>query len=842
MVNFSVEGLREVMDRKNNIRNIAVIAHVDHGKTTLTDSLLAKAGIISSTQAGEKHAMDTREDEQAKGITIKSTAISLMYNLEDWRLSPLKAEQYDGSEFIVNLIDSPGHVDFSSEVTAALRVTDGAMVVVDCVSGVCVQTETVLRQALTERIRPVLMMNKLDRCIFEKCLSAEEIYQQLQRIIEDVNVLISIYSDDTVMGNFRLDPSVGNVAFGSGLHGWGFTIRQFAHFYAEKFKIEESKLMKRLWGSNFYNKETKKWGKLPGEGWVRGFECFVMDPLTKMLRAALENSKDEVVLMSQKMGIQLTSEEKQQEGKHLMRVVMKKWLSVSEAMLEMIVLHLPSPKTAQRYRTDILYEGPLDDEAAIAMRECDPQGPLMIYVSKMVPGKEGGRFYALGRVFSGTVFQGQTVRIMGPEYDPNKKKDSHLFIQTIPKMAVLMGGGSMSIGNVPCGNIVGLVGIDKYLLKMGTISTFEHAHNMKMMKFSVSPVVQVAVQCANPTDLPKLVEGLKRLSKSDPMVQCISSETGEHIVCGAGELHLEICLKDLESVHAKIPIKVSAPIVSYRETVSAKSDRVCLSKSGNKLCRLYATAEPLPDGLPEEIDEGIVTATQDFKERSRHLVENFSFDSTSSRKIWCFGPHNSGPNLLVDSSKSVQNLHDIRDTIVAGFQWVTQEGVLCEENIRGVRFDLQDAHIHPDPSHRRGAQIIPAMRRVLFSSMMTARPGMMEPVYLVEIQCPDSILGGVFNVLSRRRGHVVEESHDQNTPMCQIKAFLPVRESFGFTEELRSQTGGKAFPQCVFDHWQVVPGEALDVTSLAGSIVTEIRERKGLPANLPALEAYLDKL
>ncbi|XP_050392646.1 elongation factor 2 [Patella vulgata] len=843
MVNFSKEQLSAVMGRQSNIRNMVVIAHVDHGKTTLTDSLLAKAGVISQDQAGDKMATHTREDEKLKGITIKSTAISLYYEVECDDVKDAGAEDVvESNGYLINLIDSPGHVDFSSEVTAALRVTDGAMVVVDCISGVCVQTETVLRQGLAEYIKPVLMMNKLDRCIFEKQLSAEEIYQCLRKVVENVNVILSMYGDESSpMGDVSLDPVKGNVSFGSGLHGWGFNLKTFAKMYAKIFSITEKKMMSRLWGDNFFNPQTKKWSKTETDGSVRGFNKFIMEPLMKVLQTSKECEKETTKELVAKVGIKLNSEEMEKEGKIFMKTVMKKWLPAADAMLDMIINHLPSPVVAQKYRTQLLYEGPLDDEAAIAMQSCDPNGPLMMYVSKMVPSRDKGRFYAFGRVFSGTVTSGLPVRIMCPGYTPGKKNDPNLHLTSIPRVVVLMGGAATGLSQVPCGNVAGLGGVDRYLVKTGTVTSYEHAHNLKVLKFSVSPVVRVAVDVVHASDLPKLVEGMKRLAKADTMIQC-TMDSGEYIVAGAGELHLEICLNDLENIHAGIPLKRKNPVVSYKETVTTRSDRTCLSKSNNKLLRLYATAEPLPEGLSEEIEEGTVTATQDFKERARYLDDNFGIESGLGRKIWCFGPEGSGPNILIDATKSVQYMQDIKDTVVAGFQWSTQEGVLCEESMRGIRFNITDAHLHSDPAHRRGAQVIPTARRVLFASVLTANPRLVEPIYLVEVQCTDTVIGGVYSSVNKRRGLIIEEHRQTGTPICTMKAYLPVNESFGFDKELRSQTGGQAFPQCIFDHWQLMPGDPFDPASRAAAIVVETRTRKGLSPNIPSLDNFLDKL
>merc|ERR1712212_671955 len=840
MVNFTTDEVRACMDKKKNIRNMSVIAHVDHGKSTLTDSLVAKAGIIAASKAGETRATDTRKDEQERCITIKSTAISMYFEMSQKDMEFVKQEK-DGNGFLINLIDSPGHVDFSSEVTAALRVTDGALVVVDCVSGVCVQTETVLRQATAERIQPIVFMNKMDRALLELQLEQEDLYQTFQRIVESVNVIIATYADeDGPMGNIQVYPEKGTVGFGSGLHGWAFSLKQFSEMYSSKFNIDVKKLMTRLWGDNCFNPKSKKWSKTMQSGYVRGFNQFVLDPIYKVFDAIMNNKAENIDKLIKHTKVKIKADEREKEGKPLLKTFMRNWLPAGETLLQMITIHLPSPVTAQKYRCEMLYEGPQDDEVAVALKACDPSGPLMMYISKMVPTSDKGRFYAFGRVFSGTVATGQKVRIMGPNFVPGKKDD--LYIKPIQRTILMMGRYIEAIDDVPCGNIAGLVGVDQFLVKTGTLTTSEKAHNMKQMKFSVSPVVRVAVEAKNPSELPKLVEGLKRLAKSDPMVQCIIGESGEHIIAGAGELHLEICLKDLEEDHAQIELKKSDPVVSYRETVSEESNQTCLSKSPNKHNRLFMKACPMPDGLADDIDNGEVAPRQDFKIRGRYLADKYEWDITEARKIWCFGPDTNGPNLMMDVTKGVQYLNEIKDSVVAGFQWATKEGVMCDENLRGVRFNIHDVTLHTDAIHRGGGQIIPTARRCLYACALTAAPRLMEPVYLVEISCPQDATGGIYSCLNRRRGHIFEENQQAGTPIVAQKAYLPVNESFGFTADLRSQTQGQAFPQCVFDHWQKMEDDPLDPATKSGAVVIAARKRKGLSEFVKPLDNYFDKL
>uniref|UniRef100_A0A1I8HCV8 Tr-type G domain-containing protein n=1 Tax=Macrostomum lignano TaxID=282301 RepID=A0A1I8HCV8_9PLAT len=799
-----------MMDNKRNIRNMSVIAHVDHGKSTLTDSLLSKAGIIASARAGETRFTDTRKDEQERCITIKSTAVSMYYELSEPDVNFVKtlqevSKRSDGTDecgFLINLIDSPGHVDFSSEVTAALRVTDGALVVVDCNSGVCVQTETVLRQAIAERIKPVLFMNKMDCSLLTLKKGKEDLYQQFQRVVENINVIIAQFGEEGgPMGNIFVSPEKGTVGFGSGLHAWAFTLKQFAEIYASKFKIEPEKLMKRLWGDNFYNTETRKWVKTQeSDKCVRGFH--------PMFEVVMDKPIEEGLKLAEKLNIKLDAEERELSGKPLLKVMMRKWLPAGDTLLQMIAIHLPSPVTSQRYRMELLYEGPHDDEAAIGIKTCDPKAPLMMYISKMVPTSDKGRFYAFGRVFSGVV-SATKVRIMGPNFAPGKKDD--LFEKSIQRTILMMGRYTEPIEDVPCGNICGLVGVDQFLVKTGTITTYAAAHNMRVMKFSVSPVVRVAVDCKNPSDLPKLVEGLKRLAKSDPMVQIYNEESGEHIVAGAGELHLEICLKDLEEDHAQIPIKTGDPVVSYRETVTNESNQTVLSKSPNKHNRLPA--------LWTKISARTLTMARSRPARTRRTAAA-SLPTPTAGTTW----------------------PEIKDSVVAAFQWATKEGVLCDENMRGCRFDICDVTLHTDAIHRGGGQIIPTARRCFYAAVLTAEPALLEPVYLCEIQCPENAVGGIYGVLNRRRGVVFSEEQVSGTPMFIVKAHLPVNESFGFTSDLRQATGGQAFPQCVFDHWQVMPGDPLTAGTKPSQIVLDTRKRKGLQEGIPPLDRFLDKL
>jgi len=836
MPNFTVEQIRTIMDQTDNIRSMSVIAHVDHGKSTLTDSLICKAGIISAKQAGDARFTDTRADEQERGVTIKSTGVSLYFEHDE--------DDGKGSKpHLINLIDSPGHVDFSSEVTAALRITDGALVVVDCIEGCAVQTETVLRQALAERVKPTLFVNKVDRSILELQMEPEDMYGRFRKAIEDVNVIIATYNDE-LMGDVQVMPEKGTVAFGSGLHGWGFNTERFAKIYAAKMGVDKEKVMKRLWGDNFFNAKKKVWTNVQTpdgttEALPRAFCQFIMTPIAQLMRAIMNDDKAKYEKMMGTLGITLKGDDRNLTGKPLMKRTMQIWINAADTLLSMIVTKLPSPRAAQKYRVENLYEGPMDDEAAKAIRECKADGPLMMYVSKMVPTSDKGRFYAFGRVFSGTIATGQKVRIQGPHYKAGSKED--LNVKNIQRTVLMMGRTTEQIADVPCGNTVALVGIDSYILKSGTITTLDSAHNIADMKYSVSPVVKVAVKVKDGKDLPKLVEGLKKLSKSDPLVVCTTEESGEHVIAGCGELHVEICLKDLREEYAQCEFSVSDPVVSYRETVTETSS-VCLAKSPNKHNRIYLTAEPLPEEINCLIEDGKLGPKAEAKERAKIFRDKFDWSENDARKIWAWGPETEGANLVVDTTQGVQYLNEIKEHVNSAFQWTTKEGPICEENMRGIRFNLTDVTLHTDAIHRGAGQIMPPTRRACFAAEMQGKPSLQEPVFLVEITCPQEAMSGVYSCMNLRRGCVFEENPREGTPLIQVKAHLPVAESFGFVSALRQQTSGQAFPQCVFDHWDTMPGNCMESGGKMNELALAVRKRKNIKVELPALGDYLDKL
>ena len=771
MVNFTVEQIRELMDKPENIRNMTIISPMKQGKSTILDSLVARAGIIPCRATCTRFVCE-RGEEQLRNITVKPTSFSLYYEHNT-------SEKLKNDVHLINLIDSPGHIDFLSEVTTALRVVDGALVIIDCVEGVSMQSEVILRAALIEKIRPILMINNIDRQILELKIEAEEMYRNYSTVIESINTIITNYGQSD-MGDILLDPSKGNIAFGSDKDSWAFTLPTFAQIYSNKFGIDIEKMKEKLWGDNYYDSKSKKWLKEPtneeGENLQRAFCAFVMEPIIKLSRSILDGNAEQMNKILTSIGISLGPEDNELTGNRLLKRVMSQWINAADSLLEMIVLHLPSPKVAQKYRVNVLYEGPQDDEIAASIRDCNQKGPLIMYVSKMVPTSNGGRFFAFGRVFGGTISAGKKVRIMGSNYAPGKKGD--LFINTIPNTILMLGRSVEEVPDVPCGNIVGLSGIDRYLVKTGTISDNESAYCIKSMKYSFAPLVKVTVMPKEPADLPRLIEGLKKLSKSDPLAMA-SIVDDQCIIGGCGESHIEICLNDLQLEYATCELKISDPFVTYKETVTDKSSQICLTKTANKHNRFHATAEPLSEGLADFIESGKLGPNNDSKELQRILGDQFNWEKWDAQRIWAFGPDNQGANILVNVTKGVTYLSEIKDSMVAAFQWATKEGVMTEESMRSVRMNFVDAVLMADAIHRGGGQVIPAFRRLFYAAELTAEPRMVEPIYLVEITTKNDSVSDVYKCLSERRGVVIEEELIAGTPLLKLKAYLPIAESFG---------------------------------------------------------------
>lgn len=816
----------------DKIRNISIIGNVDSGKSSLTDTLCKIAGLVSEENAGKARITDIGKREKEKGVTIKSTGVS-----------------FKTSEISVNLIDSPGHADFNSEVSAALRLTDGVLLLVDCAEGICVQTETVLRQALAEQVKPILVINKMDRLFGELNLNAEEAYLKLSKIVESINVLIQTFLPDR---GWEVSPEKGNVIFASGYMGWGFSLKSCAEAYCKKNpSFSEEKLISLLWGDNYYNSTTKKFittGKSKDSkdkaDCKRVFNHLIYQPLYNIYNFIQENNLSGLATILEKYDVKLSKTDfetaEMKDKKKLFKNVMKKVMPLEHALMYGINHHLPSPKAAQVYRVNTLYDGPLDDEAANGIRNCDPDGPLMIYISKMLDFDDSGRFFAFGRILSGTIQSGQKVTILGADYVHGGKNDIYIN-KSVPQVGLAIGKDFVQVSKAVCGNTVALAGIEKYLVKTGTITSISDSpYPIKTMKLMVAPVVRVAVQVKHAGDLPKLNKCLVKLKKTDGSVNCYQTEDGEMIIAGAGEYHIENLIENLQDFMGESEFIISKPSVPYRESISATS-KSCLAKSPNGHNRIWIVAEPLDLELVADIEEKKVDFN-DMKTFSKYLVEKYKWDANDAKRVLALGPISQECNILVDCTRGIAYMSEIKDHVISAFHNLTDKGVMCGEQMYGVRFNIVDAMLHADSIHRGMGQCEPAARRAMSAAFLSAEPRLYEPIYEVQIAIPDTMSGKIYSALSSKRGTVTNEIRQEGTGRTTIIGHLPVLESFGFDNYIRGETGGQAFSSFIFNHWKALAADPLDPDSKPNKLITELRVKRNKKEEIPDVGEFLDKL
>jgi len=507
----------------------------------------------------------------------------------------------------------------------------------------------------------------------------------------------------------------------------------------------------------------------------------------------------------------------------------------------------------------------MDTERAGDMAECDQDGRLMVHTSKQYPTDDTTCFHVLGRVLSGTLHANQTVKLLGETYTMYDEEDSRNL--TVGRLWIFQARYKVEVNRVPAGNWVLIEGIDQPVVKTSTITDLgkdptsgsdEELYIFRPLKFNTQSVVKIAVEPVNPSELPKMLEGLRKVNKSYPLLQTKVEESGEHVVLGTGELYLDCVMHDLRKLYSEIDIKVADPVVSFCETVVETSSLKCFAETPNKKNKITMIAEPLEKGLAEDIENEVVSINWNKKRLGEFFQTKYDWDLLAARSIWAFGPDATGPNILVDDTLPSEVdkglLGSVKDSIVQGFQWGTREGPLCEEPIRNSKFKILDAAIAAEPIHRGGGQVIPTARRVAYSAFLMATPRLMEPYMFVEVQAPADCVSSVYTVLARRRGHVTQDAPVPGSPLYTIKAFIPAIDSFGFETDLRTHTQGQAFCLSVFHHWQIVPGDPLDksitirpleaqpATALAREFMIKTRRRKGLSEDVSINKFFDDPM
>ena len=726
----NIKKATEVMHILPQIRNLCIAAHIDHGKTTLSDNLIAGAGMMSEDLAGKSRVLDFDEQESARGITINAASASMVHNVE-------------GTDFLINLIDTPGHVDFGGDVTRAMRAVDGCFILACAVEGPMPQTETVVRQALKEKVKPVLFINKVDRLINELQVTPEDMMERFKETITKVNKLIRQFAPEEKRKEWQVSVGDGTVAFGSAYHNWGITVP-----YMAKSGISFKDIFEFC-----HNEQQKE--------------------------------------LAQKA-------------------------PVHEVLLDMAVTKLPGPVEAQPYRIPNIWSGDLESTIGKAMMSCDPEAELAMMITKIWMDPHAGEV-AVGRLYSGAINQGESVYAIGAAK-----------AERVQQVSMMVGGDRITVPKVVAGNIAAITGIRSAAAGV-TLSRDKDFTPFEAIRHYSDPVVTVAVEPKSMKDLPKFIDALRSLAKSDASLQVrTDQETGEALLAGMGELHLEITVYRLEE-EQNIKVKVSPPIVVYRESVEGNNKgRPFEGKSPNRHNRFMMECEPLPAEVISALREGHfgngTIRSGDAKETGNKFGE-FGMDKDMMRKIYAI--HDT--NVLVNDTKGIQGLHETRELIIEAFNEVCKKGPIADEPVTGMMVRLVDAKLHEDAIHRGPAQTIPAVRNGIKGAMMRARTVIMEPMQRSHVSVPNDWLGQVTREITNRRG-IIEDMPSEGEATTVIGT-LPIAETFGFSNDIRAASQGRAVWNSENTGFEMLPPQLFD------KVVGEIRTRKGLKPE-PNPESY----
>ena len=726
----NIKKATEVMQILPQIRNLSIAAHIDHGKTTLSDNLIAGAGMMSEDLAGKSRVLDFDEQESARGITINAASASMVHAV-------------DGTDFLINLIDTPGHVDFGGDVTRAMRAVDGCFILACAVEGPMPQTETVVRQALKEKVKPVLFINKVDRLINELKVTPEDMLKRFEETIIKVNKLIRQFAPEEKKKEWQVSVLDGTVAFGSAYHNWGITIP-----YMKKSGVSMTEIFE------YCNNEDQK-------------------------------------TLAQKA-------------------------PVHEVLLDMAVTKLPGPVEAQPYRIPNIWTGDLETPIGKAMVNCDPEAELAMMITKIWMDPHAGEV-AVGRLYSGAINQGESVYAIGAAKP-----------ERVQQVSMMVGGDRITVPKVVAGNIAAITGIRSAAAGV-TLSRDKDFTPFEAIRHYSDPVVTVAVEPKSMKDLPKFIDALRSLAKSDASLQVSTNqETGEALLAGMGELHLEITVYRLEE-EQNIKVKVSPPIVVYRESVEGNNKgRSFEGKSPNRHNRFMMECEPLSSEVVAALREGHfgsgTVRSGDAKEIGNKFGE-FGMDKDLMRKIYAIN----GTNVLVNDTKGIQGLHETRELIIEAFNEVCKKGPVADEPVMGMMVRLVDAKLHEDAIHRGPAQTIPAVRNGIKGAMLRARTVLMEPMQRSHVSVPNDWLGQVTREITNRRG-IIEDMPSEGEATTVIGT-LPVAETFGFSNDIRAASQGRAVWNSENLGFEMLPPQLFE------KVVGEIRTRKGLKPE-PNPESY----
>lgn len=855
-------------------RIVAVVGALHSGKTTLCDLLFRASHDMPWAEFADEalRYMDARVDERRLQISVKMNAATLL----------LAARE--GKSYGVTVFDTPGHVNFVDEAVAAMNLADGVVVVVDAAEGVGLATEILLRKAVLMKLDIVLVVSKIDRLVLELRLPPADAYHKIRHVIESVNAVLA------PLGAKRLSPGSGNVAFSAAAEQVCFTLVQFADVYVEKHggPLAASELAKRFWGDAYYNRATKKFvKKRPSAIAQRTFVEFILEPLYKLHTAAVSDDVDVLAEKLERNELHFPKRMLKSDVRCLLRTVMGSSFGLGSpaGLVEMVTKFVRAPDAAARRKVEAMgvacgsegggeENGGGDDDGAWvrAMATCSQErsAPMVAYVGKLAQcdDRDGGDnvgFQSLVRVLSGELRVGDRVRVLGDDYDA-ELNDEEQARAVVDAISLPCGRYQVGVSRAGAGQVVLVDGIDETVFKSATFVSIRHpacakAGILRPLSEMLTPgVVKIAVEPIRPAELPKMVAGLRMCLKSYPGLSSKVEESGEHTLIGSGELYMDCVMRDLRETFAEIQIKVSDPVIPFAETVTETSALQCTADTPNKLNKLSMIAEPLEEDVAKALVSGrfAQTIAPLSTDETAATLRNLGWDPLAAKSLWAFGPHSArGPNALVNDiltpggRKSA--LH-IRDSVVQGFNWAVREGPLTDSPVRGVKFRVLDATVADNAVGRSPAQLIPAARRSAYSSILTGRPRLLEPVFLIEVTCPQRALEAVYTLVQRRRGTPLSDAAVAGTPLHVFRGLVPVLDSFGLEADVRGVSGGAAYMIQVFDHWAAVPGDPLDRSvalkplepagrrELARECMVKTRRRKGLPDDVSVVQYFDDPL
>ncbi|MEK6934220.1 MAG: elongation factor EF-2 [Nanoarchaeota archaeon] len=722
----SLHKIQRLTNHQENIRNVATSAHIHHGKTAFTDVLLAAAGLMSSKAAGDlEEGMTTWQhaDEQERLMTVDAANVSM-------------AHEFLGQEYLINLIDTPGHVDFGGNVTRAMRAIDGTFVLVCAVEGIMPQTETVLKQALRERVKPVLFINKVDRLIKELKLTPEQMQERFVKLIGEFNSLIMQIAEPEFKEKWKVNVQDGSVAFGSARENWALSIP-----FMKKGNVSFKDVIK-LYEMNEEDRKKWVWKNAP----------------------------------------------------------------LFEVVLDMAVKHLPNPLEAQKYRIPKIWKGDLDSKFGQDLLACSKTGEVAFVITKIVIDSRSGKEISAGRLYSGIIVNGSEI------YSNLKKKKYR-----IQQVLVYNGIKPEQMESVPAGNVLAISGLN---CDVGDTITINEQIPFEEIKHIFQPVITKSIEVLRSSDLPKLIEVLRKVAKEDPSIKVeINEETGENLMSGMGELHLEIIEGRIKSEKG-LEVKMGSPIVVYRESLAKKSPEVEVrTPNGHNI--FFLSMEPLEDEVYNAIERSDLPEMR-LRKKAEEIWKKLSSYGISNEEARQYQEIYKG-NVFQDRTRGIVLLPEVIESIIDGWRLVVDGGPLSKEPLMKTKFVLHDAKLHVDHMHRGPAQIYPAIRLGMYDAMRKGGAIILEPIQTHLIEVPVEFMGAVTTLIGSKRGVLIDVRQEGNDTF--IKAKIPVAEMIGWSNDLRSATEGRGMSSLMDQEFQKMPLE------LQSDVIRKIRQRKGLSEN-----------